>query len=406
MSMEKARPIIVVTGANSGIGYGICQRLLFQLSQAHPPDARPQYHLSSKVKPVDVQEHDPIYPCPGLTLIMACRSTKKAEEARTKLLNLLDEEIARRKKRSNYDGHAGTFRRNLRLEIQYLDLSKTSSVLKFGDEISKNYPYVSHLICNAGVVNLIGIDWPEAIKEVLTRPLTAVTAPAFYRQAVGQLSDDGLGWVWQCNVFGHYVLKLLSSTPESLRPARVIWTSSLEGHRSSLDLDDYQLLKTEHSYEASKYQTELIATHLSRQTASKGKIMHFVSHPGVVHTNVFSAALTWFTDALKILAFYFARMLGSPNHPITPLKGAISAVHLCLVSLSVVPLYLANLNWLDPPVKFGSETDRWGNPRIGIQEINKWRDNERDTALLVERCERLYRGLVEAEGRTWTDPDA
>lgn len=244
---------------------------------------------------------------------------------------------------------------------------------------------------------------------------------------------------------------VLSATPESLKPARVIWTSSLEGHRSSLDLDDYQLLKTEHSYEATKYQTELIATHLSRHTASEGRIRHFVSHPGVVHTNVFSAALTWFTDALKILAFYIvsyafrlaldqiteygvpqARLCGSPHHPITPFKGAVSAVHLCLVSLSVVPLYLSSLirtptthqnghanghaqingdvgeadtspNWLDPPVKFGSETDRWGNPRIGLQEINAWRENERNTAALVDRCERLYRGLVEAEGRTWTE---
>lgn len=211
----------------SGIGYGICQRLLLQLSQSNPPDAHPQYHLSPKIKRADLHENNTIYPCPGLTLIMACRSMKKAEEARTKLLRLLDDEIAKRKRRSNYDGHAETFKRNLRIEIQYLDLSKISSILNFGDEINRkyatpfdsvlshrpdilpcnsSYPYVSHLICNAGVVNLVGIDWLQAVKEVLTSPVTAVTAPSFYRQAVGQLSDDGLGWVWQCNVFGHYVL--------------------------------------------------------------------------------------------------------------------------------------------------------------------------------------------------------
>ena len=39
------------------------------------------------------------------------------------------------------------------------------------------------------------MDWVEA-----------VTAPIYYRQEVGQLSQDALGWVWQCNVFGHYVL--------------------------------------------------------------------------------------------------------------------------------------------------------------------------------------------------------
>ncbi|KZT27062.1 NAD(P)-binding protein [Neolentinus lepideus HHB14362 ss-1] len=428
--MEGPRPIIIVTGANSGIGFGICQRLLLQLSQTVPPDAHPQFHLSPKVEPLAVSEDGLIYPVKALTLVMACRSMKKAEVARTELLHLLDTEIEKRKRRRDYDGHAEVFRKNLLLEIRYLDLSKTASILKFGDEINQNYPFVSHLICNAGVVDLIGLVWGTAIKEVLTSPLKALTAPSFYRQSVGQMSGDGLGWVWQCNVFGHYMLyrtlqRQLSSIPDSLRPARVIWTSSLEGHRSSLDLDDYQLLRTDHSYEASKYQAELIGIHLSRQTAAEGKIRHLVVHPGVVHTNVFAAALTWFTDTLKILAFYVARALGSRNHPITPLNGAISAVHLCLVSLSVVPLYLARLSTsspkhngsvypdddgngaspgcLDPPVKFGSETDRWGHPEVGFQEIKGWRENEGDTAILVERCERLYRGFVEAEGRTWTE---
>ncbi|TFK56202.1 NAD(P)-binding protein [Heliocybe sulcata] len=430
--MERHQPIIVVTGANSGIGFGICQRLLLQLSQTLPPDAHPQYHLSPEVEPLKVQEDDPIYPVKALTLVMACRSRKKAEVARTELLHLLDREVEKQKRKRNYDGHAETFRENLRLDIRYLDLSKVASIFKFGDEIMQNYPYVSHLICNAGVVDLIGLDWPQAVKEVLTNPVQAVTAPSFYKQSVGQMSDDGLGWVWQCNVFGHYVLyrtllKSFHSVPEQLGPARIIWTSSLEAHRTSLDLDDYQLLKTDHSYEASKYQIELLATHLSRQTANDGKIRHFVGHPGVVHTNVFAAALTWFTDALKIMAFYLVRIAGSRNHPVIPLKGAVSAVHLCLVSLSVVPLYLARFtsstssrnqsgsvhphsngngaspSCIDPPVKFGSETDRWGRPEVGLQEIKGWSENEENVAILAERCERLYRGFMEAEGRTWSE---
>ena len=36
--------------------------------------------------------------------------------------------------------------------------------------------------------------------------LRVVTEPAFYLQRVGLMSDDGLGWAWQCNVFGHYIL--------------------------------------------------------------------------------------------------------------------------------------------------------------------------------------------------------
>ncbi len=38
------------------------------------------------------------------------------------------------------------------------------------------------------------------------RPIYAATYPVFKKQVTGELSEDGLGWIWQCNVFGHYVL--------------------------------------------------------------------------------------------------------------------------------------------------------------------------------------------------------
>lgn len=36
--------------------------------------------------------------------------------------------------------------------------------------------------------------------------IAAVTTPKYFLQRVGDVSQDGLGLVWQCNVFGHYVL--------------------------------------------------------------------------------------------------------------------------------------------------------------------------------------------------------
>ena len=61
-------------------------------------------------------------------------------------------------------------------------------------------------MCNAGLASFIAIDWPLAIHQVLTSPMQAVTAPMFYSQNAGELSVDGLGWVWQCNVFGHFAM--------------------------------------------------------------------------------------------------------------------------------------------------------------------------------------------------------
>lgn len=68
------------------------------------------------------------------------------------------------------------------------------------------YPYISHLICNAGCGSFDGINWPVAIKQVFTHPFVGVTVTDYKRQTSGRMSDNGLGFVWQCNVFAHYVL--------------------------------------------------------------------------------------------------------------------------------------------------------------------------------------------------------
>ena len=33
-----------------------------------------------------------------------------------------------------------------------------------------------------------------------------LTNPQYNVQRRAVMSDDGLGWTWQCNVFGHYIL--------------------------------------------------------------------------------------------------------------------------------------------------------------------------------------------------------
>lgn len=73
-------------------------------------------------------------------------------------------------------------------------------------DISHRYPYISHLICNAGVAPFERIHWPSLAKQIVTDLLGALTYPRYNIQTHGQLSDDGLGWVFQCNVFGHYIL--------------------------------------------------------------------------------------------------------------------------------------------------------------------------------------------------------
>lgn len=105
----------------SGVGFGICHRLLFQLS------------IGSRDPVSNELELD----CDGLTLILACRNKQRAEAARAKLYDIADE-LARRAKRSpDYDGRAEIFRKNLHIVLHIIDLADIQSVFHFADEISQ-----------------------------------------------------------------------------------------------------------------------------------------------------------------------------------------------------------------------------------------------------------------------------
>ncbi|KAE9399108.1 hypothetical protein BT96DRAFT_707381 [Gymnopus androsaceus JB14] len=307
-------PIIVVTGANSGVGFGICQRLLCQLSEKTPSDTliRPS-ELSPKQQDNDnVREADQfVLPCEGITLIMACRNVQRAEVARQKLLQILDKHIGKLRNSPQYDGHAESFRRNVKLVIHSVELTALDTIPKFVQELQSNYPYVSHLICNAGIAPFNGMHWGTCIRQILTSPMASLTTPKFYSQSWGELSQDGYGFTWQCNVFGHYTLyrELYPLLSFSKYPydSRVIWTSSLQSTKTYED-DDWQLRKTHDPYGASKYQTELISLELDRRglddpNASK-RVRHFTAHPGVTHTNIDIHLINPFLHYLKHFAFY------------------------------------------------------------------------------------------------------
>ncbi|KAJ7477218.1 hypothetical protein B0H11DRAFT_2234688 [Mycena galericulata] len=368
-------PIVVVTGANAGVGFGICRRLLFQLCLSNPPDSWAQ----SWAKPNDTHGTR----ADGLTLIMACRSTQRAEAARKDLYKELDAYIARLRAHPGYDGHADVFRRNLKIETEYLDLAVLSTVFNFAAQMSKRHAYISHMIFNAGVANFTHIDWPACIKQLVRSYVGAITAPEFYVQSAGEVSVDGLGWIWQSNLFGHYVLfralQPLLQNPAYPADSRIIWSSSMEASPKFYDEADWQLVKTEHSYESVKYQIDLIATtldHQAQQDSSTSK------QGGVL-------------DALKIFSFYLGRILfGSRHHSITPANGAIAAVHLVLVSLYFITFSASN------PVRFGAETDRWGNAEVGLTPVKKYKENEAHGEFLTEKCDQLYQDFLDKQKTT------
>ncbi|KAI5122148.1 hypothetical protein M0805_000795 [Coniferiporia weirii] len=403
---QHARPIVVVTGANGGVGFAVCHRLLVQLARRLPPDALPQRAVSREVcidedANIDLEE---LADCDGLTLILACRDVTKAEAARTELFRLLDEEVTRQKLQKNYDGHAGRFRENVVVVVHRLDLASVESVFNFGREINSKYPYVSHFVCNAGVASFTGYNWVLCTKQLLTEFITAVTSPVYKLQKVGEISEDGLGWVWQCNVFGHYVLyRLLEPLMAryyalSSEPSRMIWMTSVEAYPSSYDPEDWQLIKSTRAYEASKYQMDLLVGYFEQQqhralaAGSSLPVRHFLSHPGVVRTNIALKSLnSVFLDYLMQLTFFIAHFLGSPAHVITPYKSAISAVHLMLVALPFISVAAPRDSQKPPaPFKFGSQVDYWFNEYVAVSTIKEWDERSEQAVQLAEHCETLF----------------
>lgn len=68
---------------------------------------------------------------------MACRNVKRADVARAKLLQLLDNYVARLKKQPGYDGHAEAFQKNVVLDTRELDLAIVGSVFRFATGVAQ-----------------------------------------------------------------------------------------------------------------------------------------------------------------------------------------------------------------------------------------------------------------------------
>jgi 3-keto steroid reductase len=211
------------------------------------------------------------------------------------------------------------FRKNLVIAVHLLDLASVQSTLAFADEVARTYPYVSHLVCNAGVAPFVGISWTllfqQFCRDMLElNPFGLVTNPSYNVQRRAVMSDDGLGWTWQCNVFGHYILcRALEAKLAASRtgPGRVLWMSSLTVHTHTYDADDWQLVNSLHPYEGSKFQMDLICAEFSRRAGPSAPVRHFTVHPGAVDSSISAALDGGILTYLKIFMFYLARWFGN-----------------------------------------------------------------------------------------------
>lgn len=248
------------------------------------------------------------------------------------------------------------------VDYDYLlvDFTDMVSVLNAYYELEKKYKVINYFFVNAAQGVYDGIDWLGAVKQVCGNIIESVTNPTYRLQRVGVKSKDGLGLVFQANVFGpyyliHKILPLLSAGD-----GKIVWVSSLMSEPKYLSLQDIQLLKSDASYEGSKRLVDLL--HLATFNEMKEHGIHqYLVQPGIFISHSFSVYLNFFTYYGMLLLFYIARWIGSEWHNIDGYKAANAPVYVAT---------LVNPRFEHQNLKYGSATYRDGLEYIKTQEVD------------------------------------
>ena len=214
----------IITGSNSGIGYFTA---------------------------VELARH-------GATVVLACRTQAKGEEAATNLRKEVPGAI---------------------VDVNLLDLASLQSVRSFADaELVRPEP-LDLLINNAGLM-----------------------APTDRRE-----TRDGFELQFGTNVLGHFALTGLLLSKLQARaakvsdtgglvqsqfvPPRIVYIASIAHKRGQLHFDDLQSTKRyspNGAYQQSKLADLMLAFELDRRLRACGsKILSLAAHPGVANTNLF-----------------------------------------------------------------------------------------------------------------------
>lgn len=199
-----ANKTYIITGANSGIGFELTRELL----------------------------------CLHADIIMACRSQKRAENARKQLL----EEFP-----------------DAKIDILILDLSSFDSIRNFVSEITGQKIKVHGFVHNAGIFR---------------RP--------------HEKTADGFELVMGTNYLGTYLLTtlLLPYFFSLEEEVKMVFMTSLSYRFGKIDYDDFFFEKNYHSmkvYATSKLCVNQFFVHLKKQ-CEKTSVRVFLTHPGVTYT--------------------------------------------------------------------------------------------------------------------------
>lgn len=329
--------VALITGTNSNLGLNIAYRLLQELS-------------------ADT----------NLTLIVTSRTLPRVQEVITKIRDYAIEKLPHR---------TGS------LEFDYLlvDFTNMISVLSGYYDLDKKFKHIDYVFINASQGAYSGIDWLGACKSIATNLLDAVTFPSYKIQRVGVKSGDGMGLVFQGNVFGPYYF--IHKIQHLLQGGgKIIWISLIMSGPKFLSFDDLQLLKTHEPYEGSKRLMDLV--HIGNyQTWRKDEIFSYVVHPGIFTSFSFFEYLNFLTYYGMMLLFYIARWMGSTIHNISGYTAANAPVACALKEKSQGRKHASSSNWRGEEFLMEEDIDNSGAEDVVAYMRNltvEWDEKLRD----------------------------
>ncbi|KAI4749023.1 NAD(P)-binding protein [Aureobasidium sp. EXF-12298] len=353
---------VLVTGANSGLGFSTCCRLIDEFLFLRPQTQ-------------------------SLHLLITTRSSSKNKDTQSRLHQHLAKTLQKSDKST--PGISKLLASRITISGENVDLCNLRSVKELGSRLVNKGQRLDVLICNAGIGGWKGLNWPSAVWSMLTDWKHSCTYPTYKLGFVGSVAVQGtedksqqLGEVFTANVFGHYLLAhwlapLMKAT-DTKDPGRIIWISSIEAYARAFDAEDLQALKSDAAYESSKRLTDLLVltSELSSTASSTSAFLDendsnqkpkmYLAHPGVCATSIADLPLVlWYA---MLFAQYVARWLGSPWHPVSSYLGAVSSVWLSLAPFST----LSNQESTEGKAKWASSTDVFGNERVVRTEVGGW----------------------------------
>lgn len=249
------------------------------------------------------------------------------------------------------------------VEFDYVVFDQLNMVSVLGAcyDIKKRFNRLDYLILNSSYSRMVGVDYWSACKWFVKDPIFAFTTGPFKIQAPSGTSQDGIGTVYQANVLSPWfminqLLGLLSAAK-----GRIIWISSAISAPECYDEQDIELKATNKSYEASKYEIELLHQATYKNLMDKYGVQSWVLQPGIFKSTTYVPTLDIVSYIGMMIMFYICRFIGSPYHCIEPDIAANAPVWLALKADPVVN---------DPSIKYGSSTDKWGNEKIMESTLN------------------------------------